>query len=250
MKYFISSFALLFFVLQVQSQRKLSGRITGNEGEPIGGANILVTPKGSAVILSFAMTDGAGNFNINLQSAVDSMVIKVVAFGYSSASKTVSSSVAEINFQLNHQVTELPTVIITTPPIVEVGDTINFRIDAFSNKQDRVIRDVIARLPGIEIDAGGQITFQGKSISHYYIDGLDLLGDQYNIANQNIPADLVDRVQILRNHQNIKLLDSLKTSDQPALNLKLKKGKKQAYWQRYGWGWCHTTIMGQCGNRA
>src|SRR5690606_10176481 len=69
---------------------------------------------------------------------------------------------------------------------------------------------------------GGQIEYQGKPIQKYYIEGLDLLEGRYSLANNNIAADDVSKVQILENHQPIKLLDSLEFSDRASINIKLK----------------------------
>lgn len=131
---------------------------------------------------------------------------------------------------MGEQVTVLPSVLIKQKPIIENEDTTKYLVRNFTDRQDRAIGDVLAKLPGIEIDeATGAIQFNGKLISHYYIDGLDLLEGRYNIANKNIRADMVDEIQILANHQDIKLFDSLKTSLEPALNIKLKKSAKNIF---------------------
>jgi hypothetical protein len=68
----------------------------------------------------------------------------------------------------------------------------------------------------------GKILYQGRPINKYYIEGLDLLDGKYNLANENLSFKEVTQVQILENHQPIRALDSLKFSDQAALNIKLK----------------------------
>lgn len=93
---------------------------------------------------------------------------------------------------------------------------------AFTSKDDRVIGDIIKKLPGIETQ-GSQILYQGKPIQKYSIDGLDLLEGRYSMANENMPADAVQTVQVVENNQPIKILDSLVFSDRASLNIKLKK---------------------------
>lgn len=68
----------------------------------------------------------------------------------------------------------------------------------------------------------GKILYQGKPINKYYINNLDLLEGKYNLANSNLPHKEVVSVQVLENHQPIKMLDSLIYSDQAAINIKLK----------------------------
>ena len=55
------------------------------------------------------------------------------------------------------------------------------------------------------------------------LEYLDLLGTKYNIANQNIPAELVDKIQLLNNHQAIRALDSFTTNKGTAINIKLNQ---------------------------
>ena len=109
------------------------------------------------------------------------------------------------------------------PPIRKRGDTLSYIVSVFKEQKDRVIGDVLKKLPGIEVLNNGRILYQGKPILKYYIEGLDLLGGKYNLANNNLPANAVSKVQILENHQPIKLLDSLVFTDKASLNIKLKK---------------------------
>ena len=88
-----------------------------------------------------------------------------------------------------------------------------------------MIGDVLKKLPGIKVSENGAITYQGEPINRFYIEGLDLLRAKYGIATNNIPADAVEKVQVLENHQPVKLLRDQVFSQQAAINLKLKKEK-------------------------
>ena len=81
------------------------------------------------------------------------------------------------------------------------------------------------RLPGIEVTSSGSIKYLGKDISNFYIEGMDLLGGQYNVATNNIPADYVTSVQVLNNHKDAKM-DKDVLSDDVAINIKLSKHAK------------------------
>ncbi|HUZ60525.1 MAG TPA: hypothetical protein VMU83_17270 [Hanamia sp.] len=91
------------------------------------------------------------------------------------------------------------------------------------NKNDRVIGDVIKKLPGIEVSDNGLIKYNGKPINNFYIEGGNLLDDKYNIASNTIPADVVDKIQVIENNQNIKMLNGIVPTDRAAINITLKK---------------------------
>src|SRR5690606_11103253 len=107
-------------------------------------------------------------------------------------------------------------------PIYKRKDTINYDVNAFTSEQDRVIADIIKKLPGIEM-RGDQILYQGKPIQKYMVDNLDLMEGRYGLINNNLPADAVKKVQVVENDQPIKILDSLVFSDRASLNWELKK---------------------------
>lgn len=78
-------------------------------------------------------------------------------------------------------------------------------------------------MPGIDVDESGRITYQGKAINKLNIEGLDLMGNRYNQATRNMPAEAVAQVQVMENNQPIKARQGKVNNDRATLNLKLKK---------------------------
>jgi hypothetical protein len=212
---------LLFFYSFSFSQIKISGKIITKDNTSLQGASIVVT-KGD-IILTYAISDTNGSYALNINSELDSLQINVSYIGYAKQIKKVLNKNQTLNFNLLDSSEKLKEVIIKSSPITKRGDTINYSVNAFKSQKDRVIADVLRKLPGIEVLVDGKILYQGKPIQKYYIEGLDLLEGKYNLANNNLPASSVSKVQILENHQPIKLLDSLVFSDKASLNIKLKK---------------------------
>lgn len=81
-------------------------------------------------------------------------------------------------------------------------------------------------MPGIEVTTSGQILYQGSSINKLNIEGLDLMGDQYNQATQNMPAEAVSTIQVMENNQPIRALEGKIHSNHATLNIRLKKNYK------------------------
>ena len=77
---------------------------------------------------------------------------------------------------------------------------------SFVDVTDKSIGDVLKKLPGIQVLSTGQILYQNKAISKFYIEGLDMLRGKYGIATHNIDVSKVATVQVLENHQPIKAL--------------------------------------------
>jgi len=224
---------LLLFFLSISSpclfaQHTISGNVQSDRQLPLSGVSITLHKKNNPSILAFAISDREGKFKIDYKiNAIDSLELKASLLGYAKQSIIFREiEMNEFSFSLSPQPITLPEVKVKTAPVWQRKDTINYNVSEFKQQQDRVIGDIIARLPGIEVSPGGQIKYNGKPINKYYIEGLDLLEDKYGIANNNIPADAVDKVQVLENHQPIRVLDSVSFSDRAALNIKLKSNAR------------------------
>ena len=108
-------------------------------------------------------------------------------------------------------------------------DTINYSVAAFKDKKDLVIGDVLKKMPGIDVKESGQITYKGKPINKFYIENLDMLQGRYGIATNNLSANDIATVQVFENHQPIKALEKSQFSNEAAINLKIKEGKKGVF---------------------
>lgn len=212
---------IIFSSLEVSAQIVLKGKVVDENNQPLSSASVTLSYKNSNTILAYSITDKNGNYQFSWKADADSVKISVHALNFATKELIVSSVSSTINFTLTPQPLVLKEVKVQQPPVWQRKDTINYNVSEFKQPQDRVIGDIIARLPGIEVTSGGQIKYNGKPINKYYIEGLDLLEDRYGIANNNIPAGSVDKVQVLENHQPIRVLDSISFSDRAALNIKL-----------------------------
>lgn len=209
-------------------QSLIKGKVETDEKKPLSGAIITLTKKDNTTIIRFTFTNSDGSFLLKAdESTNDTLLLKASLLGYSAKTILIlPGDKRQFNIFLSPQAITLPEVVAKSPPVWQRKDTINYEVSAFKQQQDRVIGDIIARLPGIEVAPGGQIKYNGQPINKYYIEGLDLLEDKYGIANNNLPADAVDKVQVLENHQPIRVLDSLVFSERAALNIKLKNSAK------------------------
>ena len=117
---------------------------------------------------------------------------------------------------------DLQEVVVKAKKIRHSGDTINYSASAYLSKEDKVLEDLLKKMPGISISADGQISYNGKWITEFYIEGTDMLGGRYNIATTNINAEDVAAVQVMEHHQDAKVLQGTQRGDNPAINIKLK----------------------------
>ena len=180
-------------------------------------------------VVAYSIANGEGTYRLVIPNGKDIDTIDVNHVGYQRKSLTRSSLKDDMTITLKEGCFLLKEVKVKAQRIQSTGATLTYSVAGFKQAQDRCIADVIAKMPGLEVKADGKIEYQGKAINKFYIEGIDLMGTQYGMANQNISADKVKSVQVLENHQPVKSLRGVSFSDQAALNLVLKDDAK-AVW--------------------
>ncbi|MCG8749780.1 hypothetical protein [Tenacibaculum finnmarkense] len=222
MKLFISFGIFFLFSIFSFSQSIINGKLKTIKGKSIYATSITIKEINTDTILNYSISNNKGEFSISINTNKEKLQLNIRSMGFKNVTKIIENKSQTLNFVLEEEITELKEVIIKSLPITRKGDTINYSVSSFSKQEDRTIADVLKNMPGIEVLDNGKILYQGKPINKYYIEGLDLLEGKYNLANKNLPYKEVTKVQVLENHQPIKMLDSLVYSDQAAINIKLK----------------------------
>jgi len=205
------------------SQNIIKGNVKNDENKVITNASVTITEVGNDNIIAYNITNIRGEFLIEVPISYKKIQINIRAINYVYISKEISNETQTLNFSLIPKETELKEVVVKQNAIRKKGDTLSYSVKEFADQKDRSIADVLAKMPGIEVLNDGKVLYQGKAIQKYYIEGMDLLEGKYNLANNNLPYESVSAVQILENHQPIKILDSLIPTDRTSLNIKLKK---------------------------
>ncbi len=222
---------LLLFILSIflpsRAQTLIQGTVReGEKKENMAGINIMIRENQQAAILGFTTTDKNGQYKIEYKGTKDSLIVSLSGFNIQKQSKTIANKSQTVDFDVEREAISLKEVKVTPPRIRQVGDTLNYAVDGFVDKNDRTIGDVLKKMPGIDVKESGAIYYQNKPINKFYIEGLDLLQGRYGIATNNIEAKDVRTVQVMENHQPIKALKERILSEQAAINLKLKDSAK------------------------
>jgi hypothetical protein len=127
---------------------------------------------------------------------------------------------------------ELMEVIVksTIPPVITKSDTIIYNAAAFKTRPNATIEDLLKKLPGIEVDQDGNITFQGERVQKIYVDGKEFFVNDPRFATRNLLADMVEKVEAFdEKSERAKLTGVPDDKQSKAINLRLKPDKKKGY---------------------
>ena len=222
-------FLILFlFAHVILFAQTFTGKVKGKDGEPLVGASVVASSEGNSTV-AYCITGGKGTYKLTVPEGKHPTSVVVSYMGYQKKTFPFSELKDGMTITLTEGGFQLKEVKVKAQRIQSTGDTLTYSVAGFKQGQDRSIADVIAKMPGLEVKADGSVEYQGKAINKFYIEGLDLMGSQYGVANNNISADKVQSVQVLENHQAVKSLRGVSFSEQAALNLVLKDNAK-AVW--------------------
>src|SRR5205085_1453985 len=76
-------------------------------------------------------------------------------------------------------------VLAERPPVTVRKDTIEFNASAFKTLPSALVEDLLKKLPGIDVDADGNITVKGKPVNKLLVDGKEFFGGDPKIATKN-----------------------------------------------------------------
>ena len=207
------------------AQTVIEGVVTDSLGQAVD-AYVTVSPKGTGSIIGFADTDAKGYYKLQFKSATDSVIVTAAGMAIGNVARVVANKSQRVDIRARQKAIELKEVSVKADKIRQHGDTLNYTVGAYQQQGDRVIGDVLKRMPGIEVSESGAIKFNGKAIKKFYVEDMDLLQGRYGLATNNINASDVATVQVLEHHQPIKALQDKSLTDDVAINLKLKNAAK------------------------
>ena len=208
---------------------KLSGVIIDSLQKPVSNANIMAKPiQKKEASIEFSISSSKGKYSLELKGD-ELFLIEVSHLGFQKISDTLSLKKDQtINYTLFRSNERLEEVVIEQEMAVVVKeDTITYRTDRFKTGNERKLRDILKKLPGVEVDKAGNVKVKGKPVSKLMVDGKSFFNGDEKLGVNNIPADAVDEVQALDDYNEVAFLKGLEDSDKMALDIKLKEGKKK-----------------------
>lgn len=183
---------------------------------------MLMTEDGKT-ILAYSYSQPDGSFILECpQGPQQEFLLTTSRLGYEPYRQKIPAQTQQTEILLKESSLTLREVKVISSPIRRQGDTISYYMSNFHRPQDRNLADVLARMPGIHVQSDGRVQYDGKPINRFYIEDMNLLGERYSLATQNLSPSDIAAVQVYENHEPIKMLRDRSQTEQAALNIKLK----------------------------
>ena len=223
---------LLYIILYVvlaasaSAQVRVTGRVTDMQNKPV--SNVIVKLVSGSKTLAFTSSNAQGEYSLEVKNAPSGEVtLQFTHISYEKESERLSfkEKAVKVDMILTPKSISLKEVTVKTDPLRQRGDTLSHNLASFLGKGDVTLEDGLKRLPGVDVAQSGAISYMGKPISQFNIEGLDMLGGKYNLATRNIPADYVTQVEIVRNHHSRRVEKDV-PSNEVSMNIRLSNKAK------------------------
>src|SRR5699024_8584689 len=143
-------------------------------GQPITNTNIIATPTHKDQGIVFSISDRKGYYQLKLQKGI-LYQIEITSLGFSAYKDSLQiDHNTTKNYTLLESTTNLETVVVKAKMAMIVKeDTITYRTDQFKTGDERKLREILKKLPGVEVDRDGNVKVNGKKVNKLMIDGND-----------------------------------------------------------------------------
>jgi len=220
---FISTFSF-------SQTKKIEGIVSDELNKSLESANVIAKPLQEKASLKFAIADNKGRYRLELEKEVK-YEITVSYIGHVEETFILEpfSDIIAHDFHLKATGENLKEIVIKHEfkPIVVKKDTLVFDVNSFANGNERKMKEILEKLPGVEVDKNGGITVQGKKVTKMLVEGKSFFGGGSKLAVENIPADALDKIEVIDHFNEVGFMKQVSDSDDLAMNVKLKEEKKK-----------------------
>jgi hypothetical protein len=222
---------LLFFTtLSLAQSQVITGVVAEENRKPLESANIIAKPLQEKASLKFAIADNKGRYRLELDKEVKyEITVSYIGYVEQVWITTPNDTEKTHDFILQPTGEQLKEIVIkhVFKPIVIKKDTMTYDVKSFANGNERKMKEILEKLPGVEVDKKGNVTVQGKKVTKMLVEGKSFFGGGSKLAVENIPADALDKIEVIDHFNEVAFMKQVSDSDDLAMNVKLKADKKK-----------------------
>lgn len=226
--------AVFLLCVMAEAQTVIGGHVKDTEGNAVAGATVLLYADSllTPPMRGYAITRKDGAYSISPNTSGD-MWVQAKCLGYKDCMAKARIKPENTDLVMEHDERTLGEIVVkgTYTGIKIAGDTVKFDTDHFRNGFEGSVGDILEKLPGVSVSEGGTVSYGGKAVDRLLVDGRDILSRESDgLVVMNMPADVVDGAEIIKNYKDGTLGSAFRNNEATALNIKTKGlGKLSGY---------------------
>ena len=242
-KYFFFPIAFFFIVSAAHAQLTITGMLKDTANEAISTATVMLLNPKDSTLANYTSSDSKGNFSFKNVKKTN-YILKTSHISFMPREILIKpTEEREINLgviEMKPIANFLMEVVIkeARAPIFIKGDTVEYDASTFKVAPGSTVEDLLRKLPGIDVDAEGNISTMGKDVRTVYVDGKSFFGNDPKVVTQNLDAQAVSKVQVFTEKSEQEKITGLADgSNEKVMNLELKEEYKKGYFGKASLGY-------------
>lgn len=244
--YKLSYLLLLFISLGANAQNTISikGKILDKStARPVEEATVYLTSVKDSSVIDYTISDKLGVFKFETKKIKTPFCLKVSYLGYQTYIKTEQSLLESkdfgtISIQENENLLNEVVIKKEAPPVRIKNDTLEFNASSFKVRPDSNVMTLLKQLPGVDVDAEGKITINGKEVNQILVNGKPFFDKDGKVALQNLPSDIINKVQVTDTKtKKEEQSGQAASSNNASINLTIDEDKNKGFFGRFTGGY-------------
>ena len=236
MKPLLLTITIIIFSLTAsyaQTGRSVHGIVTDSTKLSLPGSTITITSDQHDSVSTVADLNGKFVFS-SIKGTKVTIVISSIGFQslkrhYTLANDNTPADLGTIVLKTESRMLNQVTIVGVVPVTLK-EDTVQYQASAYKVRENAPVEDLIKKLPGVDVDVNGNITTQGKQVTKVRINGKDFMGGDVQSATKNLPADVVENIQMIDDYGDQANLTGVKTGEpDKIMNITIRKDKNYGY---------------------
>ena len=240
---------LCFFFLAItstlfaQNTITLKGKIIEDTSKlPLESATIYITSVKDSTIVDYTISDKNGNFSLSTKKFTEPVYFKISFIGFQEYVQKIELLTNSKDFgviKILDQPNDLNEVVIKgqAPPVRIKQDTLEFNASSFKVRPDSNVEALLKQLPGVEVSSDGKITVNGKEVNNILVNGKPFFGKDGKVATQNLPAEIIEKVQVSDTKTKEEQLSGQAASaEEKTINLTISEDKNKGLFGKFSGG--------------
>lgn len=228
---FLWLITLLFFSFNGLAQ--IQGNVLDIDKQPIEFVTVVLKKAVDSSFVAYTRTESDGFYSLNSKTK-GNYLLSFSSLGYAKQERNIVITdilkTLTVNITLQEEVVSLDEVVVRTElDITQKKDTITFNAKAFAQGNEEVVEDLLKKIPGLTVESDGTIKVGNQEVEKVMIEGDDFFERGYKLLSKNMPAQPIDKIELLQNYSNNRLLKGIEESERVALNLKLDDDAKRIW---------------------
>lgn len=242
-----SYYFLLFLLITssisfAQKKTSIKGTILDQNQKPIEAATIYLSTKKDSTLVNYTISGSNGMFDLQVNRIEEPSFLVASLIGYADYIKEFSNITEEIQlgtilFNADENLLDEIVIKADVAPIRIKQDTIEFNAASFKVRPDANVKTLLEQLPGVTVDADGKIKYNGKEVPNILVNGKPFFGADGKIAVENLPADIINKVQVSDYKTKEEKISGKKSDGESvSINLTIDEDKNKGFFGRINGG--------------